>query len=158
MYLHEYTLPQVAKLSQALQTKHLDLFLSLISSLEAAALHLMILYYLQKIGFYSYKMQEKSQSLKATHETTPHQSDRCFNHTPSLLCFNHAPSLSVRYVSTTPHHYLSDMFQPRPNHYLSDMFQPHPIIICQICFNQAPSLSVRRCCAHALYIVASDES
>ena len=34
MYLHHYILPQVAKLSHALQTKHLDL--SLISSLVVA--------------------------------------------------------------------------------------------------------------------------
>ena len=47
MYLLDYILPQVAKLSRALQTKHLDLTL-------------MMLYCLQQIGFYSYKMQEKS--------------------------------------------------------------------------------------------------
>ena len=47
MYLLDYILPQVAKLSCALQTKHLDL-------------SLMMLYCLQQIGFYSYKMQKKS--------------------------------------------------------------------------------------------------
>ena len=56
MYLLNYILPQVAKLSRALQTKHLDL--SLISSLVDATLNL--LYCLQQIVFYSYKMQEKS--------------------------------------------------------------------------------------------------
>ena len=58
MYLLDYILPQVAKLSRALQTKHLDL--SLISSLVVLLFHLMMLYCLQQIGFYSYKMQEKS--------------------------------------------------------------------------------------------------
>ena len=54
MYLLDYILPQVAKLSRALQANHLDL--SLISS----PVDLMMLYCLQQIGFYSYKMQEKS--------------------------------------------------------------------------------------------------
>ena len=58
MCLLDYILPQVAKLSRALETKHLDL--SLISSLVDATLHLTMLYCLQQIGFYSYKMQEKS--------------------------------------------------------------------------------------------------
>ena len=58
MHLHDYILPQVAKLSRALQTKHLDL--SLISSLvDATLIHLMMLYCLQQIGFYSSKMQEE---------------------------------------------------------------------------------------------------
>ena len=58
MYLLDYILPQVAKLSRA-QTKHLDL--SLIFSVWMLLLiYLMILYCLQQIGFYSYKMQEKS--------------------------------------------------------------------------------------------------
>ena len=59
MYLLDYILPQVANLSRALQTKHLDL--TLISSLVDATLDSLddaIL--LQQIGFYSYKMQEKS--------------------------------------------------------------------------------------------------
>ena len=49
MYLLDYILPQVAKLSRALQTKHLDL--SLISSLVDATLNLLMLYCLQQIGF-----------------------------------------------------------------------------------------------------------
>ena len=57
MYLLDYILPQEAKLSRALQTKHLNL--SLISSLvDATLIHLMMLYCLQQIGFYSYRMQE----------------------------------------------------------------------------------------------------
>ena len=50
MYLLDYILPQVAKLSHALLIKHLDL--SLISSL-VDLIHLMMLYRLQQIWFYS---------------------------------------------------------------------------------------------------------
>ena len=57
MYLLDYILPQVAKLSRALQTKHLNL--SFFSGLVDAILHLVMLYSLQQIGLYSYKMQEK---------------------------------------------------------------------------------------------------
>ena len=52
-----YILPQVAKLSHAIQTKHLDL--SLISSLVDATLNSLV-YCLQQIGFYSYKRRVKS--------------------------------------------------------------------------------------------------
>ena len=58
MYLLDYILPPVAKLSCALQTKHLDL--SLISSLVDATLNSLDDAILQQIVFYSYKMQEKS--------------------------------------------------------------------------------------------------
>ena len=59
MFLLDYILPKVAKLSRALQAKDLDH--SLISSLvDATLIHLMMLYCLQQIGFYSYKLQGKS--------------------------------------------------------------------------------------------------
>ena len=58
MHLLDYVLPQVAKLSRAIQTKHLDL--SRISSLVDAPLNSLDAYCLQQIGFYSYKIQEKS--------------------------------------------------------------------------------------------------
>ena len=58
MYQLDYILPQVAKLSRALQTKHLDL--SFISSLADATLHLMMLYCLQQIG-----LQDAREELKA---------------------------------------------------------------------------------------------
>ena len=58
MYLLDYILFQVAKLRRALQTKYLDP--SLISSLWILLLIHLMLYCLQQIGFYSYKMQEKS--------------------------------------------------------------------------------------------------
>ena len=59
MNLLDYILPQMAKLSRALQTKHLDL--SLISSLVNATLNSLDDAILpSEIVFYSYKIQEKS--------------------------------------------------------------------------------------------------
>ena len=59
MYLLDYILPQVAKLSHALQTKHLDL--SLISSLVDATLNSLDDAILPSANWVlSYKMQEKS--------------------------------------------------------------------------------------------------
>ena len=56
MYLLDYILPQVAKLSHASSTWTSPLFLV---KWMLLLIHLM-LYCLQQIGFYSYRMQEKS--------------------------------------------------------------------------------------------------
>ena len=58
MYVLDYIL-QVAKLSRALQSKHLDLSLFLVQWM-LLLIHLMMLYSLRQIVFYRYKMQEKS--------------------------------------------------------------------------------------------------
>ena len=56
MYLVDYILPQVVKLSCSLQTKHMDL--SLISSLEDST-HLMMLYAFRKLGFSATKCKRR---------------------------------------------------------------------------------------------------
>ena len=66
MYLFDYILLQVANLSCGLQTKHQDL--SLISSLVDATLnHLMMLYCLQKIGFFAGEKLKAATGIEVTH-------------------------------------------------------------------------------------------